>query len=97
VEECSHLTQLLRTVSASPKSGIVGIDMPLVSPVPYQEKGLLQAKSFHMRGHGLSIFQRYCGRSLRQHTSFISHGLSGPDDMKKGLDGGCSIEENVRQ
>lgn len=32
MEECSHLTQLLETVCASPESGIVVIGTPLVSP-----------------------------------------------------------------
>jgi hypothetical protein len=34
---------------------------------------------------------------MRQHTRFISHGLSGPNDIKSGLDGGCGMKEDGRQ
>lgn len=90
VEECSHLTQLLRTMCASPGSGIVGMNAPPVSPVT--KRG--SPKSLNMRGQGLSIFRRCSGSHLRQHASLISHGLGGPNDIKSGIDGGGGTKED---
>jgi len=34
---------------------------------------------------------------MRHHNSFISHGLSEPNDIKSGLEGGGGMEEDGRQ